>query len=133
MKIFNKNKRPTPIKIILVSLLVLIVVIPIYTNYGTIQTDSNMIIRDKQIIPSKDVDIDNQNRIMAKSNDSDYFQEYTLQDSILHFNFNSMRTYNRLEVGECFDIKRTGWRIPWLSMYPNIINIEKVPCTKAVL
>ena len=36
--------------------------------------------------------------------------------------YNSSDLYGNLDVGARYDIKVYGWRIPLVSMYPNIVN-----------
>ena len=112
----------------IITIVIGIISWPFYYNYATVKTDSVMMIRDKQVIQNKDSE--NQNRISAKSANSEYYQEYELQDSWMHWNFKSSRLYNKLEVGECFNITRMGWRVGFFSMYPNIIEIESTECTE---
>lgn len=44
-------------------------------------------------------------------------------DSLLFFKYNSSDLYAKLRNGSCYDIKRTGWRITFFSVYPNIIKV----------
>lgn len=45
-------------------------------------------------------------------------------DSILFLKFNSSDLYSSLKRGELYTLKVCGWRIPFLSSYRNILNIE---------
>lgn len=47
-------------------------------------------------------------------------------DSLLHMKFNSSDLQGRIERGSSYRFTTTGWRVPTLSMYPNIIKIEKL-------
>lgn len=43
-------------------------------------------------------------------------------DSWLFFKFNSADFQNKLEIGKTYKVKVAGWRVPFLSMYRNIIK-----------
>lgn len=45
-------------------------------------------------------------------------------DTLLHFKFNSSDIYNQMKEGEAYNVTTYGWRVPFLSMYPNIIKID---------
>lgn len=46
-------------------------------------------------------------------------------DSWIYFKFNSADYQNKFVVGEKYEVKVVGWRIPFLSMYRNVVNIQK--------
>jgi len=46
-------------------------------------------------------------------------------DSFFRFKFDSSDMYNTLKQGQTYKVKYYGWRIPFLSMYPNIYEAEK--------
>ena len=54
--------------------------------------------------------------------------QYELQneDILLKGKFNSSTIQGKLKVGETYNIKTVGWRIPLFSSYPNIVKYEKV-------
>lgn len=47
---------------------------------------------------------------------------YCVKDSILFFRWDSSDVYGSLREGETYDVEAVGWRVPILSMYPNIIE-----------
>lgn len=47
-------------------------------------------------------------------------------DSWFYFKWNSSDVQNSFVVGGKFKISYYGWRIPFISSYPNIIKAEKV-------
>ena len=51
---------------------------------------------------------------------------YQITDLIFKGKWNSTDIYNQLEIGNEYEIKTTGKRIPFFSMYPNINEIKKV-------
>lgn len=46
-------------------------------------------------------------------------------DSFLFLKFNSSDLYGKLDKTKTYKVKIVGWRIPFLSMYRNIIEIEE--------
>jgi hypothetical protein len=62
--------------------------------------------------------------------DTSYYLIYTDQgvfentDCWVCFKFASSTLYGRLEVGQTYDLKVYGWRVPIFSMYPNIWKIQ---------
>lgn len=47
-------------------------------------------------------------------------------DSLFHGKFNSSDVYGQIEPGKTYEVTTFGYRIPFLSMYPNIVEIEVV-------
>lgn len=45
-------------------------------------------------------------------------------DTILYLKFDSSDVYSNLKQGEEYKVLVYGWRIPFLSMYRNIVRIE---------
>ena len=46
-------------------------------------------------------------------------------DSLWYWKWNSSDFYRDIKVGETYEVRVYGWRIPFLSMYQNIIEITK--------
>lgn len=46
-------------------------------------------------------------------------------DSWTFLKFNSSDIQNKFELKKTYKVKVAGWRIPFLSMYRNIIEVEK--------
>ena len=47
-------------------------------------------------------------------------------DTWLELKFNSSDIQAKLEAGKRYKVRVYGWRIPFLSMYPNIVKAQKV-------
>lgn len=72
---------------------------------------------------------------VKRSNDSDKYLIYTKTDgktrvfkntdSLLEGKFNSADVYAELEIGKTYDIETYGYRIPFCSMYENIVDVEE--------
>lgn len=68
----------------------------------------------------------------VRSGDSDkylVFAEegtYEITDSFLAGQFDSSDIYGAIEPGATYAVEHQGWRIPFLSAYPNLIELEEV-------
>lgn len=47
---------------------------------------------------------------------------FTVDDSLLSMTWSSSDTYAAIEEGETYDFKTRGFRIPFLSSFPNIVE-----------
>jgi hypothetical protein len=45
-------------------------------------------------------------------------------DSLFYLKFSSSDYYNNMQVGKTYTFDVTGWRIPILSAWPNIVSCE---------
>lgn len=52
---------------------------------------------------------------------------YEVEDSILNGRWDSSDVYGKLTIGKTYEAQLQGRRIPFLSMYQNIINPVEVP------
>lgn len=50
---------------------------------------------------------------------------YSNVDNIFFGKFNSSNIQASLKVGKTYELKTQGWRIPFLSMYKNVISVEE--------
>lgn len=71
--------------------------------------------------------------VMRNSNDTSYMvytdkTTYTLNDSVLDFNFDSSDDYGKLKVNNCYSLYVRGIRIPLFSMYQNIGSYSEIEC-----
>lgn len=46
-------------------------------------------------------------------------------DDIFFWKFDSSNLYGDMNIGDTYIVKIVGWRVPFLSWYPNIISAEK--------
>jgi len=51
---------------------------------------------------------------------------YQNTDTLLRLKFNSSNVYGKFKTGETYKIDYYGWRIPFLSWYPNIYNVKNL-------
>lgn len=47
-------------------------------------------------------------------------------DSLLSWHFNSADTYESIHKGETYTVTTRGFRIPFLSMFPNVVDAQPV-------
>lgn len=81
------------------------------------------------------ITVDNRERIVTgygKMMDSKYLvftegEVFENVDSWAFFKFSSSDTYSKLKKGNTYRAKVSGWRIPFLSMYRNIIVVKLQP------
>lgn len=52
-------------------------------------------------------------------------ETFEITDEFLLGRFNSSDDYGRLKVGETYTVTVNGWRVPFLSWYRNIIEINE--------
>ena len=50
---------------------------------------------------------------------------YENTDNIFRMKFNSADVYNQLQNGKTYMCDTYGWRVPFLSMYPNIVECKE--------
>ncbi|MFD5599889.1 hypothetical protein ACFWHR_07505 [Leucobacter sp. NPDC058333] len=51
---------------------------------------------------------------------------FAVADSIWLLRWNSADVYQQIEVGKTYDLETSGWRVPLLSWFPNIVKAEAV-------
>lgn len=51
---------------------------------------------------------------------------FEVTDSLFKWRFDSADTYNMIREGETYKLTTGGYRIPFLSMYPNIYEVVRV-------
>lgn len=47
---------------------------------------------------------------------------FKVEDEIMFWHFDSANTYAKLQKGSTCEIKYYGWRVPFLSMFQNIVS-----------
>ena len=50
---------------------------------------------------------------------------YTIENSMFYDFFTAMELFTKIELNQSYKVKGFGYRIPILSMYPNIIKASK--------
>ena len=49
-----------------------------------------------------------------------------VEDSLLSWTWSSADTYAKMKVGETYRVTTRGFRIPFFSMFPNVVEVEEV-------
>lgn len=100
--------------IILLAIIIIIVVIPIvHTEYHIVTVTKTEI-------------VGNNDHYMIFCEENGKFITYTLDDSFWYLQWNTSDIYATIEVGHTYQVKVSGFRIPLLSMYQNIVDIKEV-------
>ncbi len=79
-------------------------------------------VTDKVVKNSKD---ESKYLIFTKDEDGNS-QVFENVDSLLLTKFNSSDVYAQIEIGETYKFETRGYRVPLLSLYPNIVECEDV-------
>lgn len=51
-------------------------------------------------------------------------QHYCVNNSLWFWKWDCIEDWSKLEEGESYRVKRYGWRVPILSLFPNIVRLE---------
>lgn len=51
----------------------------------------------------------------------------SLNDSLIGMSYDTADKYGQIEVGKTYQFHTLGWRIPFLSEFPNITEINEAP------
>lgn len=59
---------------------------------------------------------------------------YEITDSILNMRFDSSDVYGQVRVGKCYEVEidALSFRLPFLSMYENILDPTEIKCTNNI-
>lgn len=81
------------------------------------KTEQTCTVTDKESVRQKD---SNQYRVYTSCG------TFVVEDSIAIFRFDSADVYGSLKVNTDYKIKHGGYRVGFLSMFPNIISYKEV-------
>ena len=99
-----------------IMLVVVIVALLLSITMASINTEVEITVEDKWIKATKD--------------SSDYMisdtsgNVYVVSDSLILLSFDASDRYAAIDVGRTYGVTTIGWRVPMLSMYPNIVEIN---------
>lgn len=94
----------------------LLFLLPLMYVYGTQQDRTVTVNKSERIVES-----DGSARYLVFAKE-EVFQN---KDSFLRLKFNSSDVYNQLENGKSYTCDTYGWRIPFFSVYPNIVSCNE--------
>jgi len=111
----------TPVYIIVVIIIALIVGVNIYVNQTTVTTVTDTVL-GKEGITSHDSDGKSVSKYVVYGDK----ETYQCTDDILHLKFDSSDVYGHLIQNHSYRLTVNGFRVPFISMYRNIIKAEPV-------
>lgn len=115
-------------KFLLIVVPTLLLVGALFTNlpyqWLTQRMLENVLIKDKQVSTETDPDTKQvvstyliyTDRGVFRNDDAGWFLKYDSSDF-----------YGDLDIGKRYRLKVYGWRIPFFSMYPNIVRMKEMP------
>jgi hypothetical protein len=89
----------------------------------TSRTIENVLVKEKQVSTESDKETGLVISTYLIFTDAGVFRN---DDSFWHFKYNSSDVYGLLDNGKRYNLKVYGWRIPILTMYPNIVKVTEV-------
>jgi Protein of unknown function (DUF1523) len=120
-------------KFLLIAIPALLIIGSLFTNapyqWLTQRSIEQVLVKDKQVTTEstrKENKVESTYLIYTdqgvfRNDDAGWFMKY-----------NSSDVYGNLDVGKRYRFKVYGWRIPFFSMYPNLVRAEEVkPATPA--
>jgi len=75
------------------------------------------------------ITIKSKERVTGRGGDDSYYLVWThgetlcVKDSLSFTTWNASDTYGQLEIGKTYKVKVAGWRIPFFSMYRNVVEV----------
>ncbi len=115
----KNNKRFTLTETLIAFIIIALPLLTLSYNYATIETNT-FTIEEKEV--KVDYSGENPKSMYLLFTDKGV---YSNTDSIWFFKFNSSDVYGQLKVGETYTCKTNKLRIPFFSMYKNIIRCDK--------
>lgn len=58
--------------------------------------------------------------------DSGEVRVFSVEDSIIHWRWDSSDMYGEIKVGSTYEFDTYGWRVPFFSMYENVLELEVI-------
>lgn len=89
----------------------------------TSRTIDNVLVKEKQVSTESDKETGLVVSTYLIFTDAGVFRN---DDAFWHFKYNSSDVYGMLDNGKRYNLKVYGWRIPILTMYPNIVKATEV-------
>lgn len=73
-----------------------------------------------------EISSDDDYMIFCKDIKTNKVHTFTLNDSLWHWSWRTADLYASIEPGKIYNIKVSGWRIPFFSCFPNIFKCSEV-------
>lgn len=114
-------------KYIVLGIAVAILIGLMFTNlpyqWLTQRTLENVLIKDKQVSTETDKETGKVVSTYLIYTDHGVFRN---DDAFWFWKFDSSDFYGNLDIGKQYELKVYGWRIPILTMYPNIVRMKLI-------
>lgn len=107
-----KDKLTVAIAVVALALLVML---PIAVYRGSLETVTIQVKKTERDNSSRDRYL-----VYAESG-----EVYEIADSLCFLRYDSSDTYGELTEGATYQCGVAGWRIPFFSAYPNIIEVQQ--------
>lgn len=119
-----KKKRFKSHKLFMIGGIVLFIIVGLVTTIPFSFNDHKYTIKitDKERI-NKD---DESKYLIFGENETEQGLVFENTDSLLRVKFNSSNIYSKLKVGNTYEITVVGYRVPFMSWYENIIDVQEV-------
>lgn len=112
----KRQKGMTVIEVIIaITIAIILLIIPIAERAS--ETTVTFTVEDKAIKRYSDDD----KYLVYTDNGT-----YEITDSLVYWRWDSSDLYGKIKVGETYEAKVYGWRIPIFSSYKNIVSVEEV-------
>lgn len=103
-------------KLIVIALAATLLSLPALYNYGTTDQVSITVTEKERVTSSGE---NTWSRYLIFTEEGETFQN---TDTLFRLKFNSSDVYGSLKTGQSYDCTVYGWRIPFLSVYRNIVE-----------
>ena len=111
----KRQKGITVIEVIIaITIAIVLLIIPIAERAS--ETTVTFTVEDKAI---KRYDDDDKYLVYTDNG------TYEITDSLVYWRWDSSDLYGEIKVGETYEAKVYGWRIPIFSSYKNIVSVEE--------
>lgn len=118
-----KNLLPTinVLNAAIVAVILIVLTVPIWFSYST-KEDVTITVTDKELVCESSYNGSSDCRYLIFT-DKETFEN---TDSMIHFKFNSSDVYGQLEEDETYEVTVNWFRLSFLSIYRNILNVKEV-------
>lgn len=117
----RRNPLETPLWVPLsIVLIVLIAAVFVFAYRGSVR-DVTFAVDSKERVCDSGSDGQQECRYLVFTDAG----TYQVTDTILFGRFDSSDVYGRLDEGETYQGRVAGWRVPFLSRYPNLIEVGR--------
>lgn len=115
-----RNRKEDSLFRILLPYIVGLLVIILLVSIPKIHTEEHIVTVTKTEI------VGNNDHYMIFCKENGKTITFTLDDSFWYGQWNTADIYAEIEEGHTYKVKVTGFRIPFFSMYQNIVDIKEV-------